>query len=114
MNPSLLHVVHVFGLAALVGYSFYAFAGPPAETKKRVMMFTGIASLLMLIAGGAMVTAMGYSWKAGWIWVKLVCWLVLSGLPGMAYRRPEKTGLFITIALVLVLIALYMVYYKPF
>jgi hypothetical protein len=25
-----------------------------------------------------------------WIWVKLVCWLILSALAGMAYRKPAS------------------------
>ena len=114
MSPSTYHVIHVFSLVALVGYSFYAFAAPTTETKKRVMMVTGIASLGMLIAGFGLIHRMGYSMSSGWIWVKVGCWLLLSGLPGMAYRRKEKAGVFIVIALVLVLIALSMVYYKPF
>lgn len=114
MSPQFYHVIHVFSLAALVGYSFYAFAAPAPETKKRVMMFTGIASLLMLVAGFGLISKMGYSWSAGWIWVKVVCWLGLAALPGMAYRRREKAGMFIVIALVLVLTAIAMVYYKPF
>lgn len=114
MTISFYHVIHVFALAALVGYSFYAFAAPVPETKKRVMMVTGLAALLMLIAGGAMMAKMGYSWSAGWVWVKLACWLGLAALPGMAYRKRERAGMFIVIALVLVLIAVAMVYYKPF
>jgi hypothetical protein len=114
MSPSFYHVIHVFSLAALVGYSFYAFAAPTPETKKRVMMVTGIASLGMLVAGVGLMHKMGYEWSAGWIWVKIACWVALSALPGMAYRRRERAGMFIVIALVLVLIAVSMVYYKPF
>lgn len=114
MSPSFYHVLHVFSLAALIGYSFYAFAAPVPETKKRVMMVTGLAGLLQLIAGVGLMHKMGYSWSAGWVWVKLGCWLLLCGLPGMAYRRREKAGTFVVISLVLVLIALVMVYFKPF
>ncbi len=114
MSPSFYHVIHVFSLAALVGYSFYAFAAPAAETKKRVMMVTGIATLAMIIAGAGLMAKMGYSWGSGWVWVKIVCLIGLSSLPGMAYRRREKAGTFIIVALVLILTAVGMVYYKPF
>ncbi len=114
MSPSFYHVVHVFGLAALIGYSFYAFALPAPETKKRVMIVTGVAALLMIVAGFGLIHKLGYSMSAGWIWVKIFCLIGLAALPGMAYRKREKAGLFIVIALVLVLIALAMVYYKPF
>lgn len=114
MSPSFYHVIHVFSLTALVGYSFYAFAAPAPQTKKRVMMFTGIAALAMIIAGAGLMAKMGYSWKSGWVWIKIVCLLGLTALPGMAYRRREKAGTFIIVALLLVLIAISMVYYKPF
>jgi len=77
-------------------------------------MVTGIASLAILVAGFGLIHTMGYSLGAGWIWVKFACWLGLSGLPGMAYRRREKAGTFVVIALILALIAITMVYYKPF
>jgi hypothetical protein len=113
MNPAFFHVLHVFSLAALIGYSFYAFAAPVPETKKRVMMVTGIAGLMMLIAGIGLMHALGYDWR-GWVWVKIACWLGLMALPGIAYRRRERAGKFVVVALVLVLIALAMVYFKPF
>ncbi len=114
MTPSFYHVIHVFAMAALVGYSFYAFAGPPSGTKKRVMMVTGIASLAMIVAGVGLMHKLGYSWNAGWVWIKVGCLIGLSGLPGVAYRRREKAGSFILIALLLILIAVGMVYFKPF
>ena len=92
MSPSFYHVIHVFSLSALVGYSFYAFAAPAPETKKRVMIVTGIAALGMLIAGAGLMAKMGYSWASGWVWVKIACFLGLAALPGMAYRRREKAG----------------------
>ncbi|HEU5080440.1 MAG TPA: hypothetical protein VFT72_14610 [Opitutaceae bacterium] len=114
MTPMFYHVVHVFALVALVGYSFYAFAAPVPETKRRIMTVTGIASLLQLVAGFGLIHTMGYSMSQGWIWVKIVCWLGLGCLPALAYRKREKAGTFIVIGLILVLIALVMVYYKPF
>ena len=114
MPPSFYHVIHVFSLTALVGYSFYAFAAPAPETKKRVMMVTGIAALAMIIAGAGLMAKMGYSWASGWVWVKLACLIGLTALPGMAYRRRERAGTYIIVALFLILIAVVMVYFKPF
>ncbi len=113
MSPAFLHVVHVFSVIALVGYGFYAYALPAPETKKRVMMITGVAALLALVSGGLLMKVMGYDLK-GWEIVKLVCLIGLAALPGIAYRRRERAGLFIVIALLLALTALAMVYYKPF
>ena len=101
-------------MVVLLGFGFYAFAGPAAETRKRVMAITGIAGLVMFVAAFGLMHKLGYSWSAGWIWVKILCWLGLSALPGIAYRRRGKAGALAGLASVLALVALVMVYYKPF
>ena len=108
MSPTVYHIIHVFSLLVLTGGAFYGFAGP-AETKKKVMMFTGIASVLMLISGVGLMHKLGFAW-VGWPLVKVVSWLGLSALAGIGYRKREKAPLFIAIILLLVLAALYAVY----
>jgi hypothetical protein len=116
MNPSelnALHLIHVASVLVLVAYTFFAFAGP-AETRKRVMMITGIATLLVLLTGIRMWQGV-YGFHAfGWIVIKLVCWLGLSALTGMAYRKRESANALMIVALVLAIAALAMVYLKPF
>lgn len=114
MSPSFYYVLHVLGLALMLASAFYAFAGPAPATKKRVMMFSGIGALLMLIAGVGLMHKMGYEWSSGWVWVKIACFAGLSALPGIAYRRRERAGSFAVISIGLILLALVMVYYKPF
>lgn len=108
-----LHIIHVAGILVLTAYTFFAFAGP-LETRKRVLMITGIASLLVLVTGIRMWQGLFDFAMMGWIVVKLVCWLGLSALTGMAYRKREQANLFMVIALVLAIVALTMVYLKPF
>jgi len=50
MSPLFYQIVHLTSLIILLGYTFYAFAAP-AETRKRVMILTGIMSLLVVITG---------------------------------------------------------------
>lgn len=109
MSPIIYQIVHVGALFVLAGYTFYAFSAPP-ETKKRVMIITGIASLLALVGGFGLQAKMNYGFP-GWMIVKIVCWLGLSALAGMAYRKRDKAGLLMGVAIVLVLVALVMVYH---
>ncbi len=46
-------VLHLSSIIVLLGYTFYAFAAP-AETRKRVLMITGTAALLVLVTGFGM------------------------------------------------------------
>ncbi len=116
MNPhelNALHIIHVVGVLVTVAYTFFAFAGP-AETRKRVLAITGMASVLVLLTGVRMWQGMFGLHAIGWVIIKLVCWLGLSALTGVAYRKREKASTFMVVALVLVITAVAMVYVKPF
>jgi ABC-type transport system involved in cytochrome c biogenesis permease subunit len=115
MNPAelnLLHVVHVASVVVLIAYTFFAFAGAP-ETRKRVMAITGVATLLVLLTGIRMWQGKYGFAPMAWVIVKLVCWLGLSALTGLAYRRRQQTNALMVVALLLAVIALVMVYYRP-
>jgi hypothetical protein len=112
MSPIVYYILHVVSVLVLTGYTFYAFAAP-AETRKRVLMWSGIASVLALVAGFGLQAKLGYGFP-GWLIVKIVCWLGLSALAGMGYRRRESASALAMVAIVLVLIAVVMVYAKPF
>ena len=116
MNPhelNFLHLLHVVGVLVMTGFTFFAFAGPP-ETRKRVLAITGVASLLVLLTGIRMWQGVFGFGMLGWVIVKLVCWLGLSGITGMAYRKRDKANLFMLVTLVLAITAVAMVYLKPF
>jgi uncharacterized membrane protein SirB2 len=114
MNPLFYYILHVFSLIVLTAHTFMALANPAPENRKRTMMITGIASLLMLISGFGLLAKVHGNQFHGWVIVKMVCWLFLSGLAGLAYRKAHLRGLLSFIALSLVLVALVMVYLKPF
>ena len=112
MNVLVYYILHVVSVLVLTGYTFYAFAAP-AETRKRVMMITGIASLLALVGGFGLQAKLNYGFP-GWLIVKLVCWLGLSALAGFGYRRRGAAGTLAMVALALATLAVVMVYTKPF
>lgn len=108
-----LHIVHVASVLVLIAYTFYGFAAAP-ETKKYVMSIIGTAALLVLLTGLRMWQGLYGFAPLGWIMVKLVCWLGLAALSGLAYRRRERRALLMGIGLVLAVLAVAMVYAKPF
>lgn len=113
MSPTFYSILHVFSMLAVIGGTFYAIAAP-AETRKSTLAMTGVASLLALIAGVGLMHKLGYAWN-GWAIVKIACWLGLSALGGFAYRRRSVCPcVYKGIALGLALVALIMVYLKPF
>ena len=108
-----LHILHVSGVLILLCFTFLAFAAAP-ETKRRVLMMAGLGSLLVLLTGIRMWQAQFTFVLAGWIVVKLVCWLAVSAFGGLAYRRREQAGLFAVLTLIFAVLAVVMVYLKPF
>jgi len=114
MNITLYHILHVFSLLVLTAHTYMAFANPAPENRKRTLMVTGIASLLLVISGCGMVTKLGFSFGSGWVVVKLLCWLAFSALAGIAYRKPELRGTLSFTGLAVLLVALVMVFAKPF
>ena len=112
MSPTVYHILHVVSLLTLYGGTFYAFAAP-AETRKSTLMITGIASLIMLISGFGLLAKLQLGFPV-WVMVKLVCWLGLSALGGIGYRRRGAVGALKATALGLAAIAVVMVFTKPF
>jgi hypothetical protein len=115
MNPSELnglHIIHVLSAIGLISATFYACAGSP-ETRKKTLMWSGIATLLVLLTGIRMWQGL-YGFAGGWAIVKLVCWLGLSAFTGLAYRKRDRASLWIILTAVLSAVALVMVYVKPF
>jgi len=107
-------VLHVFSLLVLTVQTFLAFGNPDPANRKRTLMITGIAALLMLASGFAMLALNKIPFSSGWVIVKLFCWLGVSALSGIVYRRAHLRGMLSVIALVLLLTALTMVYFRPF
>src|SRR4051812_6839611 len=112
MSLSFYYILHVSSVLALAAFTFYAFAAP-AETRKRVMMITGILSLLVLGAGFGLLGKLHYGFP-GWVIVKLVCWFLFSGLAGMGYRKRGAIGVLSIVGIALLVVAVTMVYTKPF
>jgi hypothetical protein len=117
MSLSFYHVLHVFSLLILTGFTFYAFAAP-AEARKKVLIITGIASLLMFISGFGLITKLmgtGQGLWPLWVWIKLVAWLGVSALAGIAFRRRAAAPVLMRVLIVLLFVALYAVYFmNPF
>ncbi|MBI5691155.1 MAG: hypothetical protein HZC55_13795 [Verrucomicrobia bacterium] len=112
MSPTFYHILHLVSVLVLTGYTFYAFAAPP-ETRKGVMIITGIASLVALVAGFGLQAKLAVGWP-GWLIVKIVCWLGLSALAGIGYRRRGAAGTLALVAIALAFVAVVMVYVRPF
>ncbi|HMO18984.1 MAG TPA: hypothetical protein PKA63_13045 [Oligoflexia bacterium] len=105
------YILHVFSIIALFASCAASAANPAPDRRKQMLMFSGIFSLLAVLSGFG-IAGIGKFGFTLWVWVKIVCWLVLSVLVGVFFRRPDKSGLVLGAATFSVLIALASVYLK--
>ena len=70
MDPRYFQILHVLGVLILFGSTFAAFANPLPVLKRKVLAVSGIASLVVLIAGFGLAGLLKYGFP-GWIIIKL-------------------------------------------
>ncbi len=113
MSPLAYQILHVSSAILLVAFSFQACAAPRPERRKFLMSITGIMALVALVAGFGLSAKLQYGFP-GWMILKLVCWLGIAGLSGMAFRKPERGQTLAWIGALLAVVAVVTVYTKPF
>lgn len=106
MSYTFYHVLHLFSLFVLVSLTVVAITCPRPEFRRKVLAFSGIAGLVTLITGFGLAAKIHVSPAASWVIVKILCWLGLSMIAGLAFRKPEKNKLWYLITSALVLGAL--------
>lgn len=106
---ALMHVASGFLLAAV---TFMAFAAPRPERRQPLLIAAGIMSLTMLTGGFGLMARYHYAF-APWLYLKIGCWLILSGMAGLAFRKPALAGRLTVLTAIVILLAVWSVYYKP-
>ena len=113
MSYSLFHIMHLVFIISLVALTAAAIAAPKPENRKLFLAGSGFCSLVVFISGFMLLASI----KAGfplWAIVKVLCWLGISALAGIAFRKLEL-GKQLSIGLIcLVVLAVTMVSIKPF
>jgi hypothetical protein len=109
MSYQVYAVLHLISGFLLVAVTFQAFAAPDPARRKRTMIATGVLSLLMLTGGFGLLARLKLGLEP-WVWIKVACWLVLSGLAGLAFRRPLLAKPLTVVATFAVALAVYTVY----
>lgn len=112
MDPRIYSFIHILSILLLTGSVFAIAANPQPHKKKKMMTVTGILSLLALVAGFGLMAKFGYSYSAGWVIVKIIAWLFVTALAGMAFKKSKSFT--VTALTVAVGIAVYAVYFRPF
>lgn len=116
-----LHLLGVFlTLAALAGLALAAANGATKQSntaRRLIAIGHGAGLTVVVIAGFGLLARLGALHPAGfpgWVWGKLLIWLVVGALAAVPYRRPDLArSVFLAVPL-LGTVAAWLAIYKPF
>jgi len=114
-------ILHLFGMflvfAAVGGVAVHAATGADKSAnplRRSLVVLHGVGLLLLLVAGFGMLARIGMSPASGWVWAKVVIWLVLGASTVLPYRARSLAGAMLTLVPMLGALAAYLAIYKPF
>ncbi len=116
----LLHFIGiVIVFLALGGSILHVVNGGTKETnrwRKPVAALHGISLFVILLGGFGMMARMGivHGMLPGWIWAKLVIWLLLGAAIALPYRVPQSVKPLALLVPLLGSLAAYFGIFKPF
>ncbi|MCO4745424.1 MAG: hypothetical protein KC912_11595 [Proteobacteria bacterium] len=108
-----LHIAAVLWVFAAIGGGLLSGADNE-RARKLGGMSHGIALLIALVSGFGALAKLGISGLPGWIWAKLVIWLVIGALVVVPKRAPQFAVPVFFALPVLGLIASWLAVAKPF
>ena len=113
MSPLFYQITHVLSAILLVGFVIAACADPRPERRRFTMIITGILSLVAIVAAFGLIHKTYGMKMQGWMYGKIVVWLLLAGMSGMAFRRSTIAGVLMLLTVGLAGAAVYLVYARP-
>jgi hypothetical protein len=117
----LIHLLGILALvAALAGMAAHAASGQEKSQNplyRALLALHGVGALVALTGGFGLMARVGVSHGElfpGWIWAKLLLWLLLGGMVALPYRNRSLAGPLLLALPVLGLLGAYLANYKPF
>ena len=81
--------------------------------KKVIGVIHGVGLLLLIVAGFGLIAKQGYIPFPIWVWIKLVIWVFYAVVSGLAFRNRGKSKLLWGISLILFIVVIILVKFKP-
>ena len=105
----------VLSLGAVACHQLQGGTKETFKNRKFFMKFHGLGLVISFVAGFGLMARAGYSFgSAQWLWIKILCWLIVGMYPVFFYRAKGGSKLPILGLLAVLLGAILTVEYKPF
>jgi hypothetical protein len=121
MTYKLIHLFGLFGLfVSLAGMAVHAATGQDKKENpsyKGLLILHGAGALIALTGGFGLLARVGMEHGhlfPGWVWAKLVLWLLVGGLIALPYRNRGLAKVLVFVLPFLALLGAYLGDFKPF
>ena len=116
MSYEFYKVLHLAMVFIFIGSAAFQFAS--TVTSKNVKIATGVTSFMILVGGMGLLARIGVSHGAGfpgWVWAKMVIWLIISAATPILAKRLVNNRQFAFIGIIgLMILAAFFAVNKPF
>ena len=117
----LIHLLGIFALlVALAGMAAHSAAGHTKvenSSYRALLILHGLGALVALTGGFGLLARLnleGAGLLPGWIWAKLVLWVILGGLVALPYRSRTMARSLLFVLPLLGLVGAFLANYRPF
>jgi uncharacterized membrane protein len=122
VSQSIYKLLHLAGIlfvfVSVGGLAVHAANGGTRASnalRKLIAGMHGIGLLVVLVAGFGMLAKLGIMGQIpGWVWAKLVIWLLLGAMVIVPYKKPSWGPALLVVLPLLGVLAAYLALYKPF
>jgi len=123
ISRDIYEIIHLIGIAMLFvgigGVAIHAANGGTksnTSTRGLVGVTFGLGSFLILLGGFGMMARLGIvrGVPPNWLIVKMLIWLLLTGIVLVPYRKPQLAKPFVLLLPLSAGLAVYMAVFKPF
>lgn len=121
MSYNVYKLLHLLGGAmifvSLGGIVVHAIGGGDKESnpaRKPLAILHGVGLVFLLVAGFGMLARLGLSMSGGWIWTKVVIWVILGAASVLPYRSQPLARSLLVLLPLLGMLAGFLAIYKPF
>lgn len=113
MKFQIYFFLHIIGVLGMAGVSFFGLAHVVPERKRVLSILGGVLALVALVCGFGMLAVTGQGFPT-WAVVKLLCWLGISALGPISFRKPALAPRLAAICAAMLAVAVAMAVFKPF
>lgn len=104
----------LISLGAIASHRLQGGSKQNFKNRKFFSAFHGLGLVMALVAGFGLMARAQYSFGSGWVWFKVLAWLIVGAYPVIFYKQNQDSKIPYFGLLGVLFMAIYFVEFKPF